>query len=340
MRLLFAFLLLLAGLAPAVAQAPSFARMTAKAADGYIVPAYAELARASSELVPKVEALCAGSARIAPAELLRPVVEAWAKVDFLRFGPMTDGNRLERFSFWPDPKGTGLRQLRMFLNSDVPVDGIAGQSAAIQGLPALELLLTGELGPVTDARRCATAVAVARNMALIAREAHEGWSTYRDILLKPGAENPLYRSDAEAATEILKALSTGYQQLREQRIVPALGKTVEEAKPRRAPYYRSGLTLDYLGSSVGGLQRFGGASGIAALLPKEQDWIAGSIDFECENLNRAFARLSEKELFESAANRQGLAYAVIVLNSLQDLYAIQLSAAVKLSPGFNALDGD
>ena len=84
----------------------------------------------------------------------RNVVKAYAGIDFLRFGPMLEGGRRERLSFWPDPRGFVGRQLRLILlNKDEAVvqpGAIAKQSVAVQGLSALEGLMTDKefpLGP-------------------------------------------------------------------------------------------------------------------------------------------------------------------------------------------------
>ena len=58
---------------------------------------------------------------------------------------MAQDGRYERFAFFPDVHGTGARQIRGFLVSQdealLKPGALAGQSAAVQGLPALESLL-------------------------------------------------------------------------------------------------------------------------------------------------------------------------------------------------------
>ena len=95
-------------------------------------------------------------------------------VDFLRFGPMAQDGRYERFAFFPDVHGTGARQIRGFLVSQdealLKPGALARQSAAVQGLPALEsLLFSGKAALLQPAPpepfRCALAVAVAEEHA-------------------------------------------------------------------------------------------------------------------------------------------------------------------------------
>ena len=88
------------------------------------------------------------------------------RVDFLRFGPMAQEGRYERFAFFPDVHGTGARQLRRFLATEdealLKPGALREQSAAVQGLPALESLLFSGSKALLDAEdaepyRCALA---------------------------------------------------------------------------------------------------------------------------------------------------------------------------------------
>ena len=72
-------------------------------------------------------------------------------------------------------------------------------------------------------------------------------------------------------TEILKAILTGLEQVRDHRLLPALGKTPEDAKASRAPYNASGQALAYLAASADALQRFAEASGMLDMLPAGAD---------------------------------------------------------------------
>lgn len=358
----------LLGAAPAAAQegaAPTptatdtdYAAVVDKAIDAYILPAYANLESATHDLVAQVEGFCLAPSmetQEAMADAFAGTVKAWAGVDFFRFGPMAQDGRYERFAFWPDVHGTGARQLRRFLASEDPAllepDALAEQSAAVQGLPALEsLLYSGSKGlmdaAAPDEYRCALALAVARNMDEIASEALDGWSGdegWASLMRMPGEQNPVYRTESEAMTEILKAILTGIEQVRDQRLHAALGDTPAEARASRAPYNRSGQALAYLRASAQALHDFVEASGILKLAPDEQRWIVNSATFELGNLQRALGALQGDDLEPALADedeRQGLSYAMIVLASLRDLFQRQLAPAAGLTQGFNSLDGD
>jgi predicted lipoprotein len=170
-----------------VAMGADYAVVVRRAVEEYIVPAYHDLEAETGELSEALAAFC-------DARLERDTVEAafaatlhaWAKVDFLRFGPMAQEGRYERFAFWPDVHGTGARQIRQFLASRdeklLAPGALARQSAAVQGLPALEsLLFSGEKSLLAtnapDAFRCRLAGAVADNLKAIAAEVVMAWTS-------------------------------------------------------------------------------------------------------------------------------------------------------------------
>jgi predicted lipoprotein len=324
---------------------------------GYIAPAYRQLGDDALAMVGALELLCREPSAQNRSDInaaLSDVLIAWAGVDFLRFGPMAQEGSYERFAFWPDVHGTGARQLRQFLargdESMLQPDTLAKQSAAVQGLPALvSLLYSGpkalSTAPEPEPYRCALALAVARNMEAIAAQAAEAWDPggrWTELLTRPGPDNPVYRSPGEVMTEILRAALTGLEQLRDHRLLPALGETPEAANAGRAPYNASGQALGYMHASAVALQRFVEVSDMLELLPSERAWIARSVAFEFANLQTALTSADGdlRPALADADRRQKLLYAAIVLASLRDLLQNQFAPAAGLTPGFNSLDGD
>ena len=353
---LLSLLAILAGPALAAeADEATQAAIVEKAVTRVIVPAFQRLAETASNTAARLEASCTepDEEGIEQSQArFRDLVRAWARVDFLRFGPLSDEGRYERFAFWPDPRGVARRQIRQMLTREAPVllqqGALKSQSAAVQGLPALEILLFESDLPLSDpaaAYRCQLAAAVGKNLASLAAEARDGWlgqNGWSRLMARPGPENPVYRSRAETLTELLKAILTGVEQMADQRIRPALGEDAASARPQLAPYHRSGATAEYLVASALGLQEFVAKSDIMTLLPADKGWIANSVSFEIENLITALRGLSgpAEALFTDPDQRGKARYAQGVLSSLKSLFHDQFSPAVGLSPGFNALDGD
>jgi uncharacterized protein len=340
-----------------IATEEDYARAVEHVVSDYIVPAYASLDAATRTLASAVETFCAtpnpGNERTLRDDL-SSTIRAWADVDFLRFGPMARHGRYERFAFFPDAHGTGARQLRRFLASEdqklLRPGALAAQSAAVQGLQALESLLHAGSKALLTAEapeqfRCALAVAIAENINGIADEALAGWQGddgWAVLINRPGTENPVYRTHAEAMTEIVKAIVTGLEQDREHRLLPALGKTPEQGKASRAPYNVSGQAIPYLLASADALERFSRASGLLDMLPESQKSYGDSALFEFANLKRALADAGSdlEAALADPQKRSKLNYATIVLASLRDVVQRHIAVAAGLTSGFNSLDGD
>ena len=324
------------------------------AIEGYVRPAYAEFHARAEDLSGSVGRLCAGPA---PAGLddvraaFRKSVEAWSRVELLRIGPVTEENRLERILFWPDRKGTGLKQVQAALATEDKTAAdpatLAGKSVAMQGLGALEYVLFGtgsdELAG-TAGYRCAYAAAIATNVAAIAGAVEEEWRRpggFAEQWSRPGAPNPSFRDETEARNELLAIFVDGLELLRDQRLA-FLGEAAGDDKPKQALFWRSELTVANLAGGVDGLARLFEASRLAGLLPADQAWIADSIRFEFANAARAAGGVQGPidEALKDPARRGALAYFRIVTSSLSELFGTRLAAELGLTAGFSSLDGD
>jgi predicted lipoprotein len=351
--------LMMAGPAPAQ-EAPgrdaALARLVDRAVDRYILPAYRDLRASTAELAAATADYCKdGDDRAAVEAAFAGVHEDWSSVDFLRFGPMADGGRLERFYFWPDPRGIGERQLRTLLNAADPalLDPVelARQSAAVQGLAAFERIFydADRLvdAPNAEGRyRCEFALAIAGNLSTIASDVYDGWDRdggWADLMREPGGSPPVYLTHSEAVNELLKALLTGLEQLKDQRIAVPLGATPEEARVTRAPFHRSGLTFDYWRDTIAALAEFAAVADFASLAAGDANrWMANSAAFETRQIERALDDLgpSLEAALTQPEGRDRLTYVITALASLRTTYGVQMASAAGLSPGFNALDGD
>jgi uncharacterized protein len=130
-----------------------------------IRPGYAALATTTGALKDKMGALCkqpSADALDRAKSAFADAVDAWSKVEILRFGPVTRDQRYERLY----PKGIGLQEVQDVLakheNSVTLPDELAAKSAALQGLPALEYLLYGEGGPKLSPRTTVSSMGSSR----------------------------------------------------------------------------------------------------------------------------------------------------------------------------------
>lgn len=341
-----------AGAAPPAITPDMLAAVTTRAIDGYILPAYRDLAATTASLAAAIGAAAPDApARVdvATRKAFADTIAAFASVDFLRFGPMVEQGRLDRFSYYPDRHGTGARQLRAMLATPDPASlqpgAVARLSAAVQGLPALEsLLFTADSDAQMRRYRWQLALALAGNLVDIARATEDGWTKeggWRSLMLQPGGSNIVYRDAEEPVIEVLKSITTGLLQVRDQRMLPAIGDSFAAAKPGRAAFTLSDNALAYLAASGAAIENLARAADLFALVPTKAPRLAAesSKGFAAFHAGIA-ANPSWKEAFASEAAYAHLRAAFDALKGLEDLYGFRFPADAGISPGFNALDGD
>jgi predicted lipoprotein len=334
--------------------------------DHHVIPRVEALASVTGRLSSDLTAVCAASASDAPGKLVTAkqsfaeTVKAWGGVEFLRFGPMGEAGRVERFAFWPDTRGIVFRQLPPLLakrDRKLLEPGELGrQSAAVQGLHALELLLYDDETPVMASDdegryRCAFAAAIGSNMAQIATdlvaawEARDGW---RRRMYAPGSDNGVYPEPADAARDLVRALLTGLQLVQERQIRPRYDTLLGVAKTPRLPFERSGLGLVYLEAGLASLKDFSDRFGIASHTPQDKAWMRGWMARAFDTLVRDAPKMPIKPAVPAdpaSIDKQGAEITLVRqmrfhLNGLRHMIGRELAPAAELSIGFNELDGD
>lgn len=360
-RLLFtraavAVLMLTAPIAVVAAQAALPADLGERLARDYARPAVAKMTDAAAALESALGGWCAkpdaaGAGRVGDA--FKTLAHAWSGVEILRFGPLVQANRFERLAFWPDTRGVMPRQVQALIAAKddalLKPGALAGRSVAVQGLPALEYVLYGEpdllkqTGAPGFAYACGYATAVSANVATISRDLVEAWSAQGEFgrqFAKPQPGNDLYRSSQEVAAEAMKALSTGLQFARDVKIEPVLGDTPQAARPKRAAFWRSGLSTSLLAANVDALKAFHVAGGYP--LPAGEEWMDASVRGELSSA-AATLRAVPAPLEQALASEDGRRLLVLASLTLKNAKAIvdeNLAPALGVTIGFNALDGD
>jgi hypothetical protein len=323
----------------------------------FIRPEFAELESVTGRTVPIVAQLCeepSDDHLAAARAVFASVLMQWSRVEYVRLGPVIEEKRLERFSFWPDPKGIGLRQVQKVLASEdetaTDVATLRNKSVALQGLQALEFVLFGSEADGLasgDEFRCAYAKAIADNLHAISGEIVAGWNDedgYVALMRNPGPDNPVYRTPAEPVGDIIEVLTTGFQYLRDVRIGAFVGENPAKAKPRRAAFWRSGMAIEAIRANFGGLQRLWEVSGLIPVLETRPGGpgMISSVNFEFETAGRQFDE-GFPPVAEAVADPKEhgrVLYLFIVADTLWRFFAEDISAALGLRMGFNALDGD
>ena len=341
--------------APAHAEADQAAIVNA-ALTKVIRPGYADLTKGAAALDADVQSLCAQPSAAAlekTKESFAKAVSAWSRVEILRFGPILQDRRYERIFYWPDPKGIGLRQVQTALRTQdqsvTQAETLQDKSVALQGLPALEYLLYGEdaetLAGADGAFRCSFATGIAANMQDIAQDTAEGWregADYAKAFLGPVPEDPLYHTPKEVTLELFKAFTGGIELVRDQKIAKTLGASPDEARPRLAPLWRSGLSFQNMAGNIAGVRKLFADGGLAALAAGESPGVEPSVEFDLDHAVEMLSGIDVpmQEAATDAELRGRLEALRVALKSAAQTASDLISRAAGLSFGFNAMDGD
>ncbi len=343
------------GGAGASAARPSAEQVISLAITEAIRPGFLAFAEATAGLEAAVGATCAtpsAAALSGARESFRLTVAAWSRIELYRLGPLLENNRADAILFWPDRNGIALRQVQAALaerdESATTASTLAGKSVAMQGLVALELVLFGSGAEALadgDDHRCRYALAIATLQHRTAATMAEAWADPAGIsrrLLAPSEADPDYRSYREVAEELAGLLAHGVELIRDQRLLPFLGRDGEAPKPKSALFWRSGMTVPSIAANFAGLADLLQKSRLAEATDAENLWVGSGASFEFANAARAAALVTDpvEAALADPRQTQALAYLVIVSRSLDTLLGENLAAALGLSVGFTSLDGD
>lgn len=255
------------------------ASLAATVLERHIRPGYERLQEASDAMVRSMETLCAApdaEKTEAAKQAFGVLVEAWGRIEHIRFGPVSQSYAHERLAFWPDPKGIGRRQVRRLLRKrDLSVleeGALAKKSVALQGLTALEVVLFAKgseaivVGLETGRFRCRYGLAVARNIAMVSDALVKGWGQGADfavLWLKPGPDNAVYLNAEEVTRELAQALIEGLLSLRDHKVAGPMGLGPKGSAPTRPAFARSGLALRFIKANADGFLDFFSEGGFA-----------------------------------------------------------------------------
>jgi uncharacterized protein len=326
-----------------------------KAVENHIRPAYTRLASAMEALQQATAVWCGGpgSDRAGLDEAFRQAVLAWAGVEHLRFGPIAQDSRHERFAFWPDPKGLGQKQLSAVLRERsldaTSPETLRQKSVALQGLTAFEALFWGDgkAFAATDGRSfaCALGGAIAGNLAQMATAVRNEWAAdagFAANLIAPGPDK-LYREDKEVILELFKAFRAGLQQVRSLKIQRVFMGNPEEAQPRRAAFWRSGNAVDVIAANIDALQQLYREAGLYEIVRQAGTGAERSTLDQFSLVKGTLAPFAGKDIAAIAADKDGWGKFNSVFFGLMNIQITGGNAiveAAQLPMTFNALDGD
>lgn len=347
---------LVAGTAHAAPVVPSFPKLNARVIDKYVLPRFVALAKTSGKLATTLAGACAGDRKAAAAvqKDYADAVLAWAGVEFLRFGPLSQVGRPERFDFWPDPRGVTQRQVAALVSkrdaASLDPAALSKKSAAVQGLSALEVLLYNEGHSITDADeegryRCQLALSMAKSTHALAEEILTEWqgdAGWRRRMIDPRSDDPRYKLPEEPAADFARALITGLQMIQDREVAPMIAALPNPEKPPRLPFSRSGLSARYIASGVASTEALYKAMGLARGVPSDKAWMPRWISSAFERLARdAPAAVKGIPTAKDNPDRtRELRMVRFHIEGIRKLVGREMAPLAGLTIGFNELDGD
>lgn len=268
-------------------------------------------------------------------------MDAWLPVQVFRAGPLEDEGRSLAIAFWPDPKGATDKALRARLAGDpatlaTPAAYGAG-SVAGRGLYALEAMLFDPAfngyGPADPG--CALVRAAAGDLAATAATAETAWrESFGPQLMAPGAAgNTRFLTVAEARQSLFTALIAQLGFDAETRLGRPLG-SIDRPRPERAESRDAGRPLRNLALSTAANAELARALGGTA---------APTVMADLDYAQKVAARLEADPLLAGVATPTGRMKVEELKTALErshDDALAELSAALGVNAGFNALDGD
>jgi predicted lipoprotein len=328
-----------------------------KAVENHIRPVYQRLANATAGLVTATDKFCDGGQkdRAGLSAAFKVAVLAWAGAEHLRFGPIAEQNRYERFAFWPDPKGLGPKQIAAALRdkdaSVTTAEGLAQKSVALQGLTAFEILFWGGDAekPAANAEaaalRCAYAKAIARNLAQISADVRDAWAPadgFAANLTAPG-EGKVYHDDKDVTLELFKAFRTSLQQTRSAKLNRVLMGNIEEAQPRRAAFWRSGNAVAVIIENIAAAKEVYEKCGLSEIVHNAGQGEDKSTLDQFHLIEEAMDAVKGKSIADVTASQKSWARLnsiVFGLINIQTTGGNAIAEAAELPMSFNSLDGD
>jgi len=161
-------------------------------------------------------------------------------------------------------------------------------------------------------------------------------------MMRPSAADPDYRSNDEVLTELIGVMAHGTEMIRDQRILPFLGRDGAAPKPKSAPFWRSNMTMPAILASFEGLRTLLVASDIWRYAPTEQFYIGeqAMAEFDSVAIYGSGVTGTVEEAMADPAQVDQVTNIVISSQVLGKLTGEDLPAALGLSVGFSSLDGD
>jgi len=360
-RAISACILLLVATPALALEDADYAAAVVSTAKGTIIPGYQAFGYTAKDMQARLEALCKAPADDTlknAQQQFAALTTAWARIQYISFGPIFEHQRAFRIEYWPDKRNVVGRQLAEVLKKQehaaLEPERFATTTVGVQGLPALERMLFGddaisELKGAGAAFRCGLFAAISNNLETIARDVVTGWtegdSAFLARIEHPSEDDEELPSGRDAAGRLLNDLLTATIAMRDMKLLAPLGTSLAKAKGQNAEYWRSGQSVAVLAANLDGWRAlFGTDQGLGGLLAAQPNGkpVADDVSAAADQAAKALAEITlplDKAVADSAQRKRVEAFAVQLVK-LRDLLAGPVTTTLNLPVGFNALDGD
>lgn len=316
--------------------APDHVAIAEAARTAHIKPGYEKLAAAADMLHKTAVARCGKDGAVAMRQAFNAAMDAWQSVQHIRHGLINAENRHDRLQFWPDKRGVGERHLRRLLIEGTQValtpSEFSTLSIAVQGFPALEHLLF-DGAPLSAAAangealaHCDVAQAIALNIETIASELIAA----EDVPIAPAA------AEAEVRA-LLTDLVTGMEVVQGLKLrLPAGDK---RPRPHLAENWRSGRSLRDVDINLHALRDL---YQILYADGDPEDDMHKLILFQFEDAFRNLTLMGEDggTVLKTELGPVQFRALAGTVQSIREMMIEALTASLRVSLGFNSLDGD
>ncbi|MEP3474731.1 MAG: imelysin family protein [Hyphomicrobiales bacterium] len=335
----------------------------------HILPRYKALFLNSQKLNSSMIQFCTDQSAV-QFELVKKnftnTVISFAAIEHIHFGPIVKNYRLEKLAYWPDHKGRGLRAVRRLLKAKdrqaLSPQKFSEKSIAVQGLTALEFVLFGKgsgNGKTQDFKdlftadeqgrfRCDYGIRLTANIQQLSAEVYNGWkeqnATIKE-LLNPSATNEHYRNRKEVILEFYQSVTVEMKKIHDLKIQPLFGRKGKTTKPKRAAFWRSGLSLQVIETNIEAMDHFVRKSGFKLLLDKSPVDLQFHVRKMFQKIYASFDGFEKKSfrIFNVLADENAKNQLKDIAKTVSHLnvgFARYFALAADLPLGFNASDGD
>ncbi len=326
----------------------------------HVIPRYEKLVTALAQLNSTAQDFCKTpeetTLRLLEQEY-HSAMDKWMEIQHIRFGPISKDSRFFKIQFWPDDRGIVRKHLRRFIGKmekeEVSLSDLQSGSVAIQGFPAVEQLIFNKRTPLLPQNQkfqlhCQLLQWITSNLHEVAQDILTDWKSekgYQTVVETASEGNFDFLSAKEVSYEFLMSLQTELQLIDDAKLLAPLGKKEKKARPNKSESWRSQRSLRNIIHNFKGLRQLyegESQSGFDDLIQPNNPDLARQFQQQFEIVIQTAQTL---EIPLSQAVSDPLHRAPVVqlrqeVKQLRELVEKQLTTAIDISLGFNALDGD